>query len=331
MTSLSSLIIRLIPIFLFTCSLSALSATSHTTEKGFIAGRPYVVIQDQGLRKHMEDTYIVASASVGRGDGSLCKIYGVFDGHGGDAVAQWLPHQISLLFDIFDFNYFSEPDGEHSFGLPEGETLTPTLILEIKKTIRGYYRYLDRRIYEEKQAFGDAGSTAIVVIELQGYCFCVNLGDSRSAAFALEDPALSLVWVSEDHKPNEPEEKGRIEQLGGFVKKGRVNGRLALSRAFGDIYAKQYPQPTLGYDHIVSPMPDIQVFKKQPMIVVLASDGLWDMFTVEEIQGILKKEGVHAKSTQEELESIAVLLLMQAQQRCDEKTYDNITIMLTLV
>ena len=48
-----------------------------------------------------------------------------------------------------------------------------------------------------------------------------------------------MVTLSNDHKPNNPEEINRIYNAGGWVEFNRVNGNLALSRALGDFLFKR--------------------------------------------------------------------------------------------
>ena len=337
-THLLSLVTYRMSVRLFCVSLTGGMIYADTSKKGYVEGRPYAVVQDQGKRPHMEDTYLVITGDMGHGKGrpdDICKIYAVFDGHGADAVSTFLAREMFLLLDYFDFIYLKGADSKEIFGLSSVETLTPTLLLKVKKSIRDGYRDIDKRICERQavQKMDKGGSTAIMVVELKGYCFCVNLGDSRSAAFALSDSSMPLLWVSEDHKPAHPEERGRIEQFGGTVKgrrTPRVNGRLALSRAFGDSYLKQYPQPW-HHDHVVSPVPDIQVVRKEPMVVILASDGLWDVLTVEEVHGVFKEAGISSHTTAEELARVAACLLQRAQRKVGGLTPDNITVMLALI
>jgi serine/threonine protein phosphatase PrpC len=45
--------------------------------------------------------------------------------------------------------------------------------------------------------------------------------------------------LSSDHKPEDPAEEKRIKENGGFVAYGRVIGRLAVTRSFGDFLYKK--------------------------------------------------------------------------------------------
>jgi len=75
------------------------------------------------------------------------------------------------------------------------------------------------------------GCTANVGLLKRGKFYVANAGDSRSVACLNDGSTLALSY---DHKPDNTEEKNRIESAGGYVSENRVNGNLNLSRAFGD-------------------------------------------------------------------------------------------------
>ena len=77
----------------------------------------------------------------------------------------------------------------------------------------------------------DAGCTMTLVLITPDKIICANLGDSRTI-LCQNNEAKAL---SKDHKPDLEEEKYRIEKFSGKeVKWGRVEGKLAISRALGD-------------------------------------------------------------------------------------------------
>ena len=66
-----------------------------------------------------------------------------------------------------------------------------------------------------------------------------NLGDSRCCLVRGDGSAVAL---SDDHKPNRPDERARVQAAGGhvvFAGCWRVQGDLAVSRAFGDSHLKR--------------------------------------------------------------------------------------------
>ena len=71
-------------------------------------------------------------------------------------------------------------------------------------------------------------------------------------------------------------------QAGGFVEFNRVNGNLALSRAFGDFAFKnniELPQER----QMISMKPDVVVHEvgEDLMFIVLACDGIWDVLGMD--------------------------------------------------
>ena len=82
--------------------------------------------------------------------------------------------------------------------------------------------------------YDHCGTTACSCIVTDQKIICGNLGDSRAVLAKMVDGKLTAINLSEDHKPENEEEKRRIEDAGGSVDFARVDGTLALSRAIGD-------------------------------------------------------------------------------------------------
>ena len=116
------------------------------------------------------------------------------------------------------------------------------------------------------QKAGADGATDVLV---------ANLGDSRAALVKRGGAARP---ISFDHKPNRPDEEARVRAAGGqviFAGCWRVQGDLAVSRAFGDCHLKRFG---------VSARPELHRWRleRDDAYLVLASDGLWDV--VDEVQ-----------------------------------------------
>ncbi len=125
-----------------------------------------------------------------------------------------------------------------------------------------------------------AGATCNVCLITKTEIFCANLGDTRSVMSKKQ----KMKELSFDHKPNNPNEKKRIERANGFVSEdNRVNGMLALSRAVGDFEYKNNPILT-PENQIVTAAPDITVEKLSSDVdfIIMACDGIWDCMSSQE-------------------------------------------------
>jgi len=138
-----------------------------------------------------------------------------------------------------------------------------------------------------------SGSTAVVALIRGNKLFVANAGDSR-CIMSRRGKAIDL---SVDHKPELDHERQRIQNAGGFVFAGRVNGSLNLTRAIGDMEFKY--QPDLPPDkQIVTCCPDIRQVDLAPEdeFLVLACDGIWDVMTSQEVVDFVSQRLPSAKS-----------------------------------
>merc|ERR1712187_1059462 len=117
-------------------------------------------------------------------------------------------------------------------------------------------------------------------------CLCVigghktwtaNLGDCRGLAVSLSGEECLL---SVDQRVGDGAEYKRIVQAGGSVVGNSVEG-LMPSRTLGDADVKNKCPPG-----VILAEPEIRVWEGQG-ILVLATDGLWDVLSVADVVGSL--------------------------------------------
>ena len=212
----------------------------------------YYVAQDKGGRPYMEDTHSVVKDLIPGID-----YYAIFDGHGGDQVSIYLKDNFDKLLK------------QHL----EGNAEIPDAI---------YKTFKDIVTSIPKEISIHTGSTAIICIKKVDIIYIANCGDCR----AIIDENGKAVQISEDHKPHYEVE--RINASGGFITNypgdvPRVNGNLAVSRSVGDFYL--FPHVTW--------LPEIYQVVCKPFNkhLVMASDGVWDVMSNQDIINIINIQG----------------------------------------
>ncbi|MQM16802.1 hypothetical protein Taro_049763 [Colocasia esculenta] len=200
----------------------------------------------KGQSGHDMEDYHVAEHRYEKGH--ELGLYAIFDGHLGNSVPSYLKEHLFTNI-LKEPNFWRDPEG----------------------AIKNAYRTTDKLILENSTRLGPGGSTAVTAIVIDGRdLWIANVGDSR--AVVCERGAANQLSV--DHEPDT--ERKRIEKHGGFVTilpgdVPRVNGQLAVARAFGDQSLKAH----------LSSEPDVRHVPLDPTIefVILASDGLWKGYT----------------------------------------------------
>ena len=129
--------------------------------------------------------------------------------------------------------------------------------------------------------------------------YVANAGDSRCVLSTKDKTVVSL---TEDHKPDNPLEKQRIEEAGGFVSDGRINGNLNLSRAIGDFEFKD--QNNLEVDkQLIIAKPDIVIkeFDKNEAFFLLGCDGIWELNNANQLCKLIRESQEDLGKTAEAL------------------------------
>ncbi|KAI9731711.1 MAG: Protein phosphatase 2C 2 [Cirrosporium novae-zelandiae] len=237
----------------------------------------------QGWRISMEDSHAAVldlhkdSNNTKLPDGiDRLSFFGVYDGHGGDKVAQFAGDNVHKI--VSKQESFKKGDIEQA--LKDGFLATDRAILNDPK-------------YEEEVS----GCTASVAVITNQKIFVGNAGDSRSV-LGVKGRAKPLSF---DHKPQNEGEKARICAAGGFVDFGRVNGNLALSRALGDFEFKKSAELS-PEQQIVTAFPDVIThdISADDEFLVIACDGIWDCQSSQAVVEFVRR-GIAAKQPLEKI------------------------------
>lgn len=241
----------------------------------------------KGRRFYNEDTIYCEFHPIPKGeeeDGThQAACLAVFDGHGGPNASSFVRDNLFKI--LLDDELFHS----HLF-----------------QAVENAYRKTDE-LYLQRDAIhrNDDGCTATTAVLVGRRLVVAHVGDSR----AVLGEGGTATPLTDDHKPNRPDERTRIENVGGTVVHAgtwRVGGVLAVSRSFGNRQLKQWivAQPELREDELHS----------STGCLIIATDGVWDV--------IGNQEAVTAVGKFEDAEEAAKALATMAYER---GSFDNIS------
>eukprot|EP00554_Chaetoceros_debilis_P011518 CAMPEP_0194105928 /NCGR_PEP_ID=MMETSP0150-20130528/6041_1 /TAXON_ID=122233 /ORGANISM="Chaetoceros debilis, Strain MM31A-1" /LENGTH=596 /DNA_ID=CAMNT_0038793933 /DNA_START=324 /DNA_END=2111 /DNA_ORIENTATION=- len=179
--------------------------------------------------------------------------FSVFDGHAGALASQFCSDHFSWYL-----------------------TSQLTFPVRLPEALKATYAALDQDFVSTGNTDGTTACSCIVVGGQR--VICANAGDSRAIIVRSDGTAQPL---SVDHKPGLPRETERITKLGGkIIHAGtwRIEGKLAVSRAIGDAPMKPF----------VTSEPDVCEYPltSKDWFLVIASDGIWDALSNEQVASI---------------------------------------------
>ena len=297
----------------------------------------------QGWRKRMEDAHIT---DISQGKSSELDVFGVFDGHGGKEISQFVTNHFTKEL-IINKNYIN---GDLKTGIKETFIKMDEIMQtnEGKEEIKKYARKSKEE--DDLQNKNEPPNSQMAIIsQLIGQkdpesddiamrtgctgCVCVidegnkkmyfaNAGDSR-VVLCKNGNAIPM---STDHKPELEEEKDRIYKADGWITDGRVKGNLNLTRGLGDLDYKQNKN-LKPEEQIITSNPDILIedFSDDVDFIVIGCDGIWDCLTNQQacdfVKNRLNNKGKLSKIIEEMMDSICAKDLYNATGLgCDNMT-----------
>jgi protein phosphatase 2C len=261
------------------------------------------------------------------------SFFSVFDGHGGDEVAQHCSDRLHQHFTrqllnslgITCSSQISIDESPFSTSFQAGSPINGRSIVEspfsssanmslVSEALRLSFKLTDDELMGT-EAGEDMGATACIAIVSRRHIWVAHCGDSRAVIQRNGDS----VALTMDHKPERPDELARIKALGGRVANKRVMGMLAMSRAIGDHYLRPY----------VIAEPEVNCVERtaEDEVLIIATDGLWDVFTCTEATNLARRCILRSKERgMSRQSSCRVSASVLAKAAIERGSRDNITV-----
>lgn len=257
-------------------------------------------------RTTMEDCCVVDRrfGDSNDGGGGGCIYIGVYDGHGGREMVDFLRHGLShhVAEEWFD-----------------GDDAVP-------RPLRLERAFLMADLHARHLGVSTSGAAvAVCLIEKENNndnnnnnggggagagCYRITTANAGDARIVLGDARGGrAARLTKDHRLDDPLEVARIERAGGFLFKGRVCGVLAVTRSLGDQILKPFviAHPTVN---------EAEATAAEGPFLIVACDGLWDVMEDREAVRLVN-------AFAGDREAVADHLVQEALRR---GTADNVTV-----
>ena len=239
---------------------------------------------EDGFAKINQDSFIVIQNEYKLPD---FNIFAVLDGHGENG------HLVSRFITKYFATFFKK---NKKMKILKSETEVYNRLTKNNYDIlKRVFRHSEKDITKSNIDANFSGTTCVMVFQIGNKIICANVGDSR-AIMVKGDKGNKIIELSKDQKPDDPEEKKRIELEGGEIAqyeeegekfgpyrvwaKGQTYPGIAMSRSIGDFIASTLgviPEPILIEENI----------DKETKYMVIASDGIWEFLSNKRVAEIV--------------------------------------------
>ncbi|XP_068648587.1 probable protein phosphatase 2C 12 [Aristolochia californica] len=254
----------------------------------------------EGKKGPNQDSAVI-NQGYGLENGVFC---GVFDGHGRNGrivsriVRDRLPSLILSQHKTLSSLYSNTGEGldrDDTERVCNNDFVSTSKLDHWRVACTSAFKALDKELkLLEKLDCSGSGTTAVTIIKQGKDVIIANLGDSRAVLGTRSDEGnLMAVQLTTDLKPSVPQEAERIKNCRGrvFALEEETNIQrvwlpeddtpgLAMTRAFGDFMLKSYgiiAIPQMSHYHL----------SDKDEFLVLATDGVWDVLSNEQVVSIV--------------------------------------------